>query len=71
MKRSISLAAGILGIICWIGSIVTLSSLEALQYAGLGIFVGIIGSIILMIAFLLKPRTATLQAAAPPPPPPQ
>jgi hypothetical protein len=71
MKRSISLAAGILGIICWIGCIVTLASYNYLQFAGLGIFVGIIGSIILIIAYSLKPHAATPQATIPPPPPVQ
>jgi hypothetical protein len=71
MRRSISLVAGILGIICWVGSIVTIASYDYLQFAGIGIFVGIIGSIILIIAYALKPRAATPQAASPLPPPPQ
>ena len=73
-RRTLALAAGILGIICWIGAVVALSGLEALQYMGIGIYVGVIGAIILLIAYALKPRAMTPQAPvvpAPSPPAPQ
>ena len=72
-RRRVGLAAGILGILCWIGSIVTLSGLQALQYTGLGIYVGFVGAIILLLASALKPRGTKLSAPSspiPPPPPP-
>jgi hypothetical protein len=69
-KRKAALVAGILGIICWLGSIMALSSLQALQYTGLGIYVGFIGAIILLVASALKPTATKPQAAATPIPPP-
>lgn len=72
-KRKVALAAGILGIVCWLGSIIALSSLEALQYTGLGVYVGFIGSIIFLVSFALKPAITKPQVPAtpvPPPPPP-
>jgi len=72
-RRKASLAAGILGIICWLGSIIALSSIDALQYTGLGIYVGFVGAIILLLAFALKPsivKPLAPQAPAPPMPPP-
>jgi hypothetical protein len=73
-RRTIALAAGIIGIICWLGAVVALNGLEALQYMGIGIYVGFVGAIILIIAYALKPRAMTPQgpvAPAPPPPAPQ
>jgi hypothetical protein len=75
-RRTVALAAGIIGIICWLGAVIALSGLDLLQYTGIGIYLGFVGAIILMVAYGLKPRTPTpLQAplapAPPPPPPPQ
>jgi hypothetical protein len=73
-RRTVALAAGIIGIICWIGAVIALSGLEALQYTGIGIYVGFAGAIILLIAYALKPQATAPQAPvapAPPPPPPQ
>jgi len=72
-KRKAAFAAGTLGIVCWLGSIIALSSLQALQYIGLGIYVGFLGAIILLVASALKPTATKPQAAATPisPPPAQ
>lgn len=75
-RRTVALAAGIIGIICWLGAVIALSGLDALQYTGIAIYIGFVGAIILIVAYGLKPRTPTpLQAplapAPPPPPPPQ
>jgi amino acid permease len=63
-KRKAAFAAGTLGIVCWLGPIIALSSLQALQYTGLGIYVGFLGAIILLVASALKPTATKPQAAA-------
>jgi len=60
IKQKLSLIAGILGIICWIGGIwfvydLNTLSLGVLNY-GIGIFVGFVGAIILLAAFFVKRR---------------
>jgi len=75
-KQRVSLAAGILGIVCWACGILTVASLQSLigpfgslvQY-GVGIFVGFVGSVIFLVAHFLKP-TKTVSQSVPPPPPP-
>jgi len=62
-KRRAALAAGILGIICWLGATMALSSLQALQYTGLGIYMGLIGAIILLVAS--APKTHCNEASSP------
>jgi hypothetical protein len=69
-KRKAAFAAGTLGIVCWLGSIIALSSLPALQYTGLGIYVGFLGAIILLVVSALKPTATKPQAAATPISPP-
>lgn len=66
LKSKLALVAGILGIICWIGAIMTVSSLQSfvesippiygsfsVEY-GYGIFVGLIGAIIMLVAYFLE-----------------
>jgi len=68
-KRKIAMVAGILGLICWVGAMIALSSLNAMQYTGLGVYIGIVGAIIMAIAYFMKTSPApTPQAAYPPPP---
>lgn len=70
LKRKVALVAGTLGIICWVGAtvfIVGIQSMigtfaEPLGY-GVGIFVGLIGAIILLLAFFLKVGGTSQQAA--------
>jgi hypothetical protein len=72
-KRRVALAAGILGVICWIGAIMFVAILQSyyvVQY-GAGIFVGFAGAVILLVAYFLKPTPAPAPQAAYPPPPPQ
>jgi hypothetical protein len=75
-KKRVSLAAGILGIICWAGAVIMVTSLQSLSgsFSGLiqygnGIFVGFIGAIILLVTHFLK-LTKTVSQPIPPPPPP-
>ncbi len=77
-RRKIALAAGILGIICWIGAMIAINEIlsgipdigSPLQYVGLSAYIGFIGSIILIIASAMKPSGVPRQAAPPPAPPP-
>lgn len=68
-KRKIAAVAGILGLICWIGWAMALNELQVMSYAGLALYVGFLGAIILLIASALKPSMTAPQA--PPPPAPQ
>jgi peptidoglycan/LPS O-acetylase OafA/YrhL len=70
-KRKIALAAGALGLLAWIGTLVFLSTLNAIQYTGFGVYVGIVGAIIMAVAYFIKPGPAMQQTIAPPPPPVQ
>ena len=74
VKRKIALPAGILGILCWIGGLIVLNQFSILSYAGLGVYLGLVGAIILAAAYFMKPSatiTTIQQPAAPAPPPPQ
>jgi hypothetical protein len=70
LRRRVAFVAGILGIICWVGAVVFIASVqsmmgmfaEALGY-GAGIFVGIGGAIILLVASFLKVGGSSQQAA--------
>lgn len=74
-RRKISLAAGVVGMVCWAGSVMYIMGGPAsglVQY-GAGIFVGFAGAIILLAAYYIKPKHGRVQTApsqvAPPPPP--
>jgi hypothetical protein len=75
-KRKTSLIAGIVGIICWVGSVMYVSQSPlsgAVQY-GAGVFAGFAGAIIVLVAYYIKPKSVTPQGSPPqvaPPPPPQ
>jgi hypothetical protein len=77
LRRKVALVAGILGIVCWVGAIMFIASIqsmmgmfaEALGY-GVGIFVGLLGAIVLLVAFFLKVGGTSQQAAVQPPSPP-
>jgi hypothetical protein len=63
IKHKLAIIAGILGIICWIGAILTVSEATALagglvQY-GYGIYVGFVGAVILLVTHFIKPKAAT------------
>jgi hypothetical protein len=76
LKRKLALVAGTLGIICWVGAIIFIAGIqsmagtfaEALGY-GAGIFVGIAGAIILLVAYFLKIREISQQVPIQPQPP--
>jgi len=86
-SRKLALAAGILGIICWLGSIWAILELKSLlaqqlfgQLAagmiqfGNGIFVGILGALIMLLSYFIrlpqtKAATTAPQPPSPPPPP--
>jgi hypothetical protein len=68
-KRKVAVAAGILGLICWAGAAVALNDLQVMSYAGLALYVGFLGAIILLIASGLKPSMTAPQAPPPPPAP--
>lgn len=68
-----TLIAGVVGIVCWVGAVMYISGWHAatgypLQY-GAGMFIGFAGAIILLVAYYIKPTAGTPQAAPPPPPP--
>jgi hypothetical protein len=82
-SRKLALAAGILGIICWLGSIWAISELKSLlaqqlfgQIAagmiqfGTGIFVGILGALIMLASYFIRPSQTKAVTKAPQPPPP-
>ena len=69
-RHRIALAAGVVGIICWIGAIMYIMGVPTsglIQY-GAGIFVGFAGAIILLVAYYIKPKPVTPQVLPPPPP---
>jgi hypothetical protein len=73
VKQKVALAAGMLGIICWIGALwfvydMNTLAMGMLQY-GIGIFVGLVGAIIMFVASFLKPRGIMPQTPTTPPPP--
>jgi hypothetical protein len=55
IKPVLATIAGILGIICWIGAMLTISvySMGMLQY-GIGVYVGLLGAIILLATRFIK-----------------
>lgn len=67
-KRRVAMAAGIVGLICWIGTLIALGQLNFTQYAGMGVYVGITGAIIMAAAYFMKPSSTAPQVAFPPPP---
>lgn len=76
IKRKIAILAGILGLVCWIGTLAYLAQFDFLSYTGLGVYLGIAGAVIMAIAYFLKPsptapQIAPLPATSPPPPAPQ
>ena len=76
LKRKVSMVAGIVGLICWIGTLAYLAQANAVSHAGVGIYVGIAGAVIITIAYFLKAslpptQTASQDTTFPPPPPPQ
>ena len=76
LKRKVAMVAGIVGLICWTGTLAYLAQANAVSHAGVGIYVGIAGAVIMAIAYFLKASLPPTQTAAqdttfPPPPPPQ
>ena len=76
IRRKIAILAGILGFVCWIGTLTYLAQFDFLSYTGLGVYIGIAGAIIIEIAYFLKPSStappsAPSPAISPPPPTPQ
>jgi hypothetical protein len=76
LKRKVAMVAGIVGLICWIGTLVYLAQANAVSLAGVGIYVGIAGAVIMAIAYFIKAslpptQTASQDTTFPPPPPPQ
>ncbi len=76
LKRKVAMVAGIVGLICWIGTLAYLAQANAVSHAGVGIYVGITGAVIMAIAYFLKAslpptQTASQDTTFPPPPPPQ
>jgi hypothetical protein len=79
LRRKVALVAGILGVICWVGAIMFIAGIqsmmgmfaETLGY-GAGIFAGLAGAIILLVAYFLKrggtSQQATIQPQQPPAP---
>lgn len=74
-KRKTALIAGIVGIICWVGSVMYISQspLSGLMQYGAGVFAGFAGAIILFVAYYIKPKSVTPHVSPPQvvPPPPQ
>jgi hypothetical protein len=73
LKRKVALVAGILGIICWVGTIMFIAAIQSMMgmFAGplgygAGIFVGTAGAIILLVASFLKIGGTSQQAAIQP-----
>jgi hypothetical protein len=60
-NRKVAIIAGILGLICWIGTVAYLAQFDAISYAGSGVFMGIVGAIAIASAFFLRPSRALTQ----------
>lgn len=76
LKRKVAMIAGIVGLICWFGTLAYLAQFNVVSLAGVGIYVGIAGAVIMAIAYFVKASLPPTQTAAqdttfPPPPPPQ
>jgi len=70
--RKLTIVAGVLGLLCWIGLLIALNELHLTQNTGIGVYLGIIGAIILLVSYFIKPRAmATPAPPATPLPPPQ
>lgn len=74
-KHRIGIAAGVVGIVCWVGAVMYVGGFSgtlALQY-GAAIYVGFAGAIIMIVARYINLNPAAPQAgmeqAVPPPPP--
>ena len=68
-KRKIAMAAGAVGLTCWIGTFIALGQYNATQYSGIGVYIGITGAIIMAAAYSMKPSSTSPQTPIPPPPP--
>jgi len=76
LKRKVAMVAGIVGLICWFGTLAYLVQFNVVSLAGAGIYVGIVGAVIMAIAYFVKAPLPPAQTAArdttfPAPPPPQ
>jgi len=76
LKRKVAMVAGIVGLICWIGTLAYLAQANAVSHAGVGIYVGIAGAVIIAVAYFLKvslppTQTASQDTTSPSQPPPQ
>lgn len=69
VKRKIAIVAGMLGLVCWIDYIVALSQYHRTELAGTGVYVGIVGAIIIAGAYFLKPSPAPAPQPLTSPPP--
>jgi hypothetical protein len=69
LRKKASVAAGILGLLCWIGTLIALAQYDAMQYAGIGVYIGIAGAIIIAAAYFIQPSPTPPQITVPPPPP--
>lgn len=68
-RRKITLAAGAIGILCWIGAMMWIAgSSSGLTYSA-AIYVGFAGAIIVAATHFMKPSSAPPQTATPPAPP--
>lgn len=71
-RHKAALAAGAVGILCWIGAIIWIGGSSAYDIAyGAAIYVGYAGAIIMIVAYFIKPRPSTPlstppQTSAPP-----
>ena len=63
IARKVAIIAGILGLVCWIGTLMYLAQFDAISYTGSGIYVGIVGAIIMALAYFLRPSQALTQVA--------
>jgi len=68
VRKKASVAAGILGLLCWIGTLIALAQYNVTQYAGIGVYIGIVGALIVAAAYFIQPGSAPPQTATPPPP---
>jgi len=63
INGKVAIIAGILGLACWIGTLVYLVQFDAISYTGNGIYMGIVGATVTASAYFLRPPQALTQIA--------
>ncbi len=70
-RKRIALASGILALACSGSILAALIQLEAVSYIGIGVYLGIIGSLLIIIISIFKKPPKQIETLEPPPPSPE